>query len=60
MSNKKRKILKNLEDVINQSQNNIVFFGTVGAGKTTLLNKLCGSKFKTLPYGDCCNRHIQY
>ena len=60
MSKKHRQMLEHLDDVIKQSQNNIIFFGTVGAGKTTLVNILCNSEFKTLPYGDSCTKDIQY
>ena len=60
MKKKSRKILVYLDDVIKQSQNNIIFFGTVGAGKTTLVNIICGSDFKTLNFGDSCTRDIQY
>ena len=60
MPKKHRPMLEHLDDVIKQSQNNIIFFGTVGAGKTTLVNKLCNSEFKTLSYGDSCTKDIQY
>ena len=60
MKKKSRKILEHLDNVIKQSQNNIIFFGTVGAGKTTLVNKICNTDFKTLNFGDSCTRDIQY
>ena len=57
---KSHKILEHLDDVLKQSQNNIVFFGTVGAGKTTLVNKICNEGFTTSDSGDSCTRDIQY
>ena len=58
---KKHPILEHLDDVLKQSQNNIIFFGTVGSGKTTLLNKICNKNFKTVnSICDSCTRDIQY
>ena len=37
---KRLKIIKNIDDVLKRSKNNIVLFGPVGNGKTSLLNKL--------------------
>lgn len=41
---------KNFE-IIKNSKNNIILFGSIGPGKTTLLNKLCVCNFKT---GEAC------
>ena len=58
---KKHPILEHLDDVLKQSQNNIILFGTVGSGKTTLLNKICNKNFKTVnSICDSCTRDIQY
>ncbi len=47
-------------DIIKQSKNNIILFGSVGTGKTTLINKLCGVDFETSSRGFSCTRDIQY
>ena len=47
-------------DIIKQSKNNIILFGSVGTGKTTLINKLCGVDFETSSKGFSCTRDIQY
>lgn len=52
-------LAKNYE-IIKNSKNNIILFGSVGHGKTTLLNKLCGCNFKT---GEACfsiTREVQF
>ena len=38
-------------ELIKNSKNNIILFGSVSNGKTTFLNKICGQNFKT---GDGC------
>lgn len=47
-------------EIIKNSKNNIILFGSVGVGKTTFLNKICGQSFKT---GDGCfsvTREVYY
>lgn len=40
-------------ELIKNSKNNIIIFGSIGDGKTTFFNKICGQNFKK---GDGC-RH---
>ena len=39
--------LGNYINIIQNSNNNIIFFGSTGSGKTTLVNKICESSFDT-------------
>ena len=57
---KKLKIIKNIDDILKRSKNNIVLFGPVGNGKTSLLNKLTGKSFEVADRGYSCTRSIQY
>ena len=57
---KKLKIIKNIDDILKRSKNNIVLFGPVGNGKTSLLNKLTGKSFEVANRGYSCTRTIQY
>ena len=57
---KNLKIIKNIDDVLKRSKNNIVLFGPVGNGKTSLLNKLTGKSFEVADRGYSCTRSIQY
>ena len=41
--------LESYLDLILNSDNNIILFGSSGSGKTTLINKLCGSSFSIQP-----------
>ncbi len=57
---KNLKIIKNVDDVLKRSKNNIALFGPVGNGKTSLLNKLTGKSFEVADRGYSCTRTIQY
>jgi GTPase SAR1 family protein len=53
-------ILKNIDDILRESENNIVLFGSVGNGKTFLLNKLCNKNYQTAEEGFSCTKDVQY
>lgn len=47
-------------ETIQNSKNNIIFFGSVGTGKTTLLNKICGQNFEAKDESYSVTRDVQY
>lgn len=57
---RKTPILKNIDDILRNSENNIVLFGSVGNGKTFLLNKLCNTNYQTAEEGFSCTKDVQY
>ena len=52
--------LSNGFEIIKESKNNIIFFGSVGTGKTTLLNKTCGQNFEAKDEAFSVTREVQY
>jgi len=44
---------------IQQSDNNVILFGSVGHGKTTILNNVCGESYDTAESGFSCTRDVQ-
>ena len=57
---RRKPILKNIDDIIRASKNNIILFGSVGNGKTFLLNKLCGTNYQCAEEGFSCTKDVQY
>ena len=47
-------------EIIKNSENNIIFFGSVGTGKTTLLNKICGENYEAKDAAFSVTREVQY
>ena len=47
-------------EIIKNSKNNIIFFGSVGTGKTTLLNKICGVDYEARDAAFSVTREVQY
>ena len=53
-------LIRDFDNVIKTSKNNIILFGSVGSGKTFLLNKLCGTDYMTSDEGFSCTRVVQH
>ena len=47
-------------ETIKNSENNIIFFGSVGTGKTTLLNKICGENYEAGDGAFSVTREVQF